>query len=124
MLWFQGEVHPWDHKVCGERLGAVPRKWLSVLFVSSWCDFQLTRLFYSRMDTLSRIEKALDGLRPYISSHKGTVEVIDYDDADGTLVLRMGGTCHGCAASSITLKKGIEVRLRESVPEVRTVQAI
>ena len=60
------------------------------------------------MDTLSRIEQALDGLRPYISSHKGTVEIIDYDDTDGTL----------------TLKKGIEVRLRESVPEVRTVQAI
>ncbi|HEX7918186.1 MAG TPA: NifU family protein [Gemmatimonadales bacterium] len=76
------------------------------------------------MDTLSRIEQALDGLRPYIASHKGSVEVIDYDDTDGTLTLRMGGTCHGCAASSITLKKGIEVRLRESVPEVRTVQAI
>jgi len=76
------------------------------------------------MDTLSRIEQALDGLRPYISSHKGTVEVIDYDDADGTLTLRMGGTCHGCAASQITLKKGIEVRLRDAVPEVRAVQAI
>jgi Fe-S cluster biogenesis protein NfuA len=36
----------------------------------------------------------------------------------------MGGACHGGAASSITLQKGIEVRLRESVPEVRTVQAI
>jgi Fe-S cluster biogenesis protein NfuA len=76
------------------------------------------------MDTLSRIEQALDGLRPYISSHKGTVEVIDFDDAEGVLTLRMGGTCHGCAASSITLKKGIEVRLREFVPEVKMVQAI
>ncbi len=76
------------------------------------------------MDTLSRIEQALDGLRPYIASHKGSVEVIDYDDTDGILTLRMGGTCHGCAASSITLKQGIEVRLRQSVPEVRAVHAI
>ena len=76
------------------------------------------------MDTLSRIEQALDGLRPYISSHKGSVEVIDFDDSEGALTLRMGGTCHGCSAAQITLKKGIEVRLREAVPEVRTVQAI
>ncbi|HVX89935.1 MAG TPA: NifU family protein [Gemmatimonadales bacterium] len=76
------------------------------------------------MDTLSRIEQALDGLRPYIASHKGSVEVIDYDDTEGALTLRMGGTCHGCAAAQITLKQGIEVRLRQSVPEVKRVNAI
>ena len=76
------------------------------------------------MDTLSRIEQALDGLRPYIASHKGSVEVIDYDDTEGALTLRMGGTCHGCSAAQITLKQGIEVRLRQSVPEVKKVNAI
>ncbi|HVX88731.1 MAG TPA: NifU family protein [Gemmatimonadales bacterium] len=76
------------------------------------------------MDTLARIEQTLDGLRPYISSHKGSVEVVDFDEADGVLTVRLGGTCHGCAASTITLKQGIEVRLRQSVPEVRAVQAI
>ena len=59
-----------------------------------------TRLFYSRMDTLSRIEQALDGLRPYIASHKGSIEVIDYDDSEGALTLRMGGTCHGCSGAA------------------------
>jgi Fe-S cluster biogenesis protein NfuA len=38
--------------------------------------------------------------------------------------VRLGGTCHGCAASTITLKQGLEVRLRQSVPEVKTVEAI
>ena len=76
------------------------------------------------MDTIDRIERTLDTLRPYIASHKGHVEVVDFDEQDGTLLLRLGGTCHGCAASSITLKQGIESRLREMVPEVKQVQAV
>jgi Fe-S cluster biogenesis protein NfuA len=76
------------------------------------------------MDTIDRIEQTLDTLRPYIASHKGHVEVVDFDEQDGTLLLRLGGTCHGCAASTITLKQGIEVRLRASVPEVKHEEAV
>ena len=76
------------------------------------------------MDTIDRIERTLDTLRPYIASHRGQVEIVDFDEQDGTLLLRLGGTCHGCAASSITLKQGIETRLREMVPEVKQVQAV
>ena len=54
-------------------------------------------------EILGRIEQALDTLRPYIASHRGNVEVVDYDEAGGALLLRLGGTCHGCAASTITL---------------------
>jgi Fe-S cluster biogenesis protein NfuA len=75
-------------------------------------------------DILDRIEETLDGLRPYIASHRGQVEVVDFDDQDGTLLLRLGGTCQGCAASTITLKQGIEARLKQSVPEVRQVVAV
>jgi Fe-S cluster biogenesis protein NfuA len=76
------------------------------------------------MDTIERIERTLDTLRPYIASHRGHVEVVDFDEAEGTLLLRLGGTCHGCSASSITLKQGIEARLREMVPEVKHVEAL
>ena len=76
------------------------------------------------MDTIERIEKTLDTLRPYIASHRGQVEVVDFDERDGVLLLRLGGTCHGCAASTVTLKQGIESRLRELVPEVKHVEAV
>jgi Fe-S cluster biogenesis protein NfuA len=76
------------------------------------------------MDTLERIERTLDTLRPYIASHRGHVEVVDFDEQEGILQLRLGGTCHGCSASSITLKQGIESRLRETVPEVKHVEAL
>ncbi len=76
------------------------------------------------LTVLERIEQTLDTLRPYIASHRGHVEVVDFDDADGTLLLRLGGTCHGCSASSVTLKQGIEVRLRQAVPEVKAVESV
>jgi Fe-S cluster biogenesis protein NfuA len=76
------------------------------------------------MDILVRIEQTLDTLRPYIASHRGNVEVVDFDEGDGTLLLRMGGTCQGCSASNVTLKQGIETRLRQMVPEVKQVQSV
>ena len=76
------------------------------------------------MDTIDRIEQTLDTLRPYIASHRGQVEVVDFDEREGVLLVRLGGTCHGCAASTVTLKQGIETRLREAVPEVKHVEAV
>ncbi|HEX5634108.1 MAG TPA: NifU family protein [Gemmatimonadales bacterium] len=76
------------------------------------------------MQIIDRIEQTLDTLRPYIASHKGHVEVVDFDEEEGKLLLRLGGTCHGCAASTITLKQGIETRLRQHVPEVKVVEAV
>lgn len=76
------------------------------------------------MDIFDRIERTLDTLRPYIASHRGHVEVVDFDEQEGKLLLRLGGTCHGCSASAVTLKQGIEMRLREMVPEVKQVEAV
>jgi Fe-S cluster biogenesis protein NfuA len=76
------------------------------------------------MDLIERIEKTLDTLRPYIASHRGMVEVVDFDEGEGLLLLRLGGTCHGCAASTVTLRQGIETRLRQLVPEVKHVEAV
>lgn len=75
-------------------------------------------------DLFARIERSIDHLRPYIASHRGTVEVIDFDDADGVLLVRMGGTCQGCSASTVTLKQGLESRLRAEVPEVQRVESV
>ncbi len=75
-------------------------------------------------DLLDRIERTIDEMRPYIASHKGSVEVIDFDATDGRLMLRLGGTCVGCSASTVTLKQGLETRLRRAVPEVLAVEAV
>jgi len=78
----------------------------------------------TEVDLLTRIERTIDEMRPYIASHKGSVEVVDFDETDGRLLLRLGGHCVGCAASTVTLRQGLEKRLRSAVPEVRAVEAV
>ena len=60
------------------------------------------------MDIIDRIERTLDLLRPYIASHRGNVEVVDFDEGEGRLLLRLGGTCHGCSASTVTVRDAAE----------------
>ena len=59
-------------------------------------------------------EEALDEVRPYIESHGGHVELLRVDG--GEVHLRLGGACHGCAASAMTLTRGVEQALREHLP--------
>ncbi len=58
-----------------------------------------------------QVEEALDEVRPYIESHGGGLELLDVED--GVVHVVMSGSCNGCAASSITLRRGVEEKLRE-----------
>ena len=78
----------------------------------------------TELDLMDRIERTIDEMRPYIASHRGSVEVVDFDLPAGRLWVRLGGTCVGCSASTVTLKQGLEQRLRHAVPEVLAVEAV
>lgn len=67
------------------------------------------------------VEEALDDVRPYINSHGGEIELLGV--ADGVVELRMSGSCAGCAASALTLKRGVEQALRAHYPGFREVVA-
>ena len=67
------------------------------------------------------VEEALDEVRPYIHSHGGQVELLAV--SDGMVELRMSGSCAGCAASAMTLKRGIEEALRQHYPGFKQVLA-
>ena len=55
------------------------------------------------VDVESRVREALDKTRPYLRSHGGNVELLSVE-ADGSVRLRMQGSCHGCPSSAVTLK--------------------
>ena len=74
--------------------------------------------------TLARIEELLDSIRPAIRSDGGDIELVQFDEDSGLLQLRMVGACYACPMSMLTLKAGIEQRLRMQVPEVRAVEAV
>ncbi len=65
-------------------------------------------------DPSTRVERALELVRPYMRSHGGEVEVLEIEDS-GLVHLRLQGACQTCAASSATLKNGIEAALREGL---------
>ncbi len=69
-----------------------------------------------------QVEAALDTIRPAIAMDGGNVELLDIED--GVVTLRMMGACGGCPMSTMTLKQGIEQRLRETVRGITRVDAI
>ncbi len=74
--------------------------------------------------TRRRIEQVLDSVRPAIQADGGDVEVVDFDEERGIVQVRLMGACESCPISMMTLKEGIERRLKMSVPEVVEVTAI
>ena len=69
--------------------------------------------------TLDSVEKVLDELRPFLMADGGNVEVVEID---GPIVkVRLQGACGSCPSSTMTLKMGIERKMRESIPEVSEV---
>lgn len=66
----------------------------------------------------SRIDVALDSVRPYLASHGGDVEVLDIDEEAGAVTIRLLGSCDGCPSSAVTLKLAVEEAIRSAAPEV------
>jgi Fe/S biogenesis protein NfuA len=60
-------------------------------------------------------------INPQLAQHRGHVAVEEVT-ADGVVVLRFGGGCHGCGLADVTLKQGIEKTLLEKVPGVTAVR--
>ncbi len=70
--------------------------------------------------TQENVENVLDELRPFLMADGGNVELVDIE---GPIVkLRLQGACGSCPSSTMTLKMGIERRLREKIPEIAEVE--
>jgi Fe-S cluster biogenesis protein NfuA/nitrite reductase/ring-hydroxylating ferredoxin subunit len=64
----------------------------------------------------ARVQEALDGVRPYLASHGGNVEVLGVEE--GIVRLAMEGSCSGCPSSTVTLKLAIEDAIHKAAPDV------
>ena len=61
-------------------------------------------------------------IRPAVAMDGGDIVFDRFEN--GVVYLELKGSCHGCPSSMATLKQGIEVRLRQAIPEVLEVQAV
>jgi Fe/S biogenesis protein NfuA len=70
--------------------------------------------------TAEKIRRLLDTeINPSVAAHGGRVELAGVED--GVVYLSFGGGCHGCGLVDVTLKQGIETRLKELLPEIERV---
>ncbi|MEP6648975.1 MAG: NifU family protein [Lapillicoccus sp.] len=74
-------------------------------------------------DADTRIQAALDRVRPYLGSHAGGVEYLGVDE-EGVAHLTLQGSCHGCPSSSVTVTTAIEGAILEAAPEVTAVDVV
>ncbi len=73
-------------------------------------------------DLMERVEKSLDTIRPALMADGGNVELVAVED--GIVKVRLKGACGTCPSALMTLKQGIEVRVKEDIPEIKEVEAV
>ncbi len=69
-----------------------------------------------------RVEKSLDSIRPALRADGGDVELVDVEN--GVVKVKLQGACGTCPSALMTLKQGIEVKVKEDVPEIQCVEAV
>ena len=72
-------------------------------------------------DVETRVARALDGVRPYLGSHGGDVQLLGITE-EGLVRLAMLGSCDGCPSSSVTLTLAVETAIQAAAPEVSGIQ--
>jgi len=72
-------------------------------------------------DVTTRVQQALESVRPYLGSHGGDVELIEVTPND-VVRLRLLGSCDGCPSSSVTLTLAVEDAVAAAAPEVTGIE--
>jgi Fe/S biogenesis protein NfuA len=70
--------------------------------------------------TALAVQKVIDeSINPAVESHGGWITLLDVKD--GVAYIQLGGGCQGCGMANVTLKQGVEVMIKEAVPQIREV---
>ena len=69
---------------------------------------------------LSKIEVALDEIRPFLEADGGDINFIELTDK-WIVKVKLIGACSSCSISMMTLKNGVEMAVKRAVPEVKEV---
>lgn len=72
---------------------------------------------------ISKIDQALNEVRPHLAVDGGNVEVVDVTE-DHIVKIKWLGTCEGCSMSAMTMRAGIEQAIRGQLPQIVSVEAV
>ncbi len=74
-------------------------------------------------EIVGKIKRILENeIRPYVAQDGGEITFASY--RDGVVEVFLQGACEGCPSSTVTLRMGIESRLKEEIPEIQSVVSV
>lgn len=70
-----------------------------------------------------KIKEAIENVRPMLQADGGDVELKSISE-DGKVYVSLRGACGSCPMVTLTLKMGIEAKLKDMFPEVTEVVSV
>ncbi|MEM2111000.1 MAG: NifU family protein [Candidatus Bathyarchaeia archaeon] len=72
----------------------------------------------------AEVERALKEIRPNLQADGGDIELVDVNDENGVIKVKLKGACAGCPMSQMTILWGVERYLKAKVPQVKQVLVV
>lgn len=71
----------------------------------------------------SKVETALDEIRPFLQNDGGDIELVSIED-QRVVNVKLLGACVGCSVNQMTLKLGVEMTIKKHVPQIEKVVSV
>ncbi len=76
------------------------------------------------LDLQSRVERALQHVRPFLAVDGGGVEFVRVDWESRVVEVQLTGACRTCSLSQMTLRAGVERAIMHEAPEILRIEAV
>lgn len=70
-----------------------------------------------------KVKEGLEQIRPFLQRDGGDIELVEVTE-DNVVKVRLLGHCAGCPGARMTIKGVVEKLLKESYPEIASVEAV
>jgi Fe/S biogenesis protein NfuA len=75
--------------------------------------------------TRDDIQKTIDeDINPGLAMHGGNISIHEFNESDNSLKIIMGGGCHGCASSKLTMMLGVQRHFKEVFPKIGEIEDV
>lgn len=69
-----------------------------------------------------KVRQAIEEMRHFLQADGGDIELVKIEN--NVVHVRLKGACAGCPGAQMTLRMGVERKLKQAVPEVERVEAV
>ncbi|MCL2511206.1 MAG: NifU family protein [Bacteroidales bacterium] len=76
-----------------------------------------------KVELQNQVIAALEQIRPYLQQDGGDLQFVELTD-DNVVKVKLTGACGCCPHAVITLKQGVERAVKNSIPEIKSVESV